>query len=692
MMKFQFIVGLLLLTLVRISASNFTQNVSLNVKNMSLEQVFKIVESQSGYVFLYDGVNFKKQRVSLSVEDTPIEQVLETCLKDLPVAWKIVDQNILLKKDENKLKKTEVVVQQARSTIKGTVTDDTGAPLPGTTITVVGSTRGVITDIDGKYVIEVEPSDKLTFSLIGMQSQTVEVGNRKEINIVLKEKVDELQEVTIVAFGKQKKESMVASITTIDPKELKTASSNLTTALAGRMAGLISFQRSGEPGLDNAEFFIRGVTTFGYKKDPLILIDNNESTSNELARLQTDDIASFSIMKDATAVALYGSRGANGVILITTKSGKEGAVKFNVRFEESISQPTMLPEVADPITYMNLHNEAVKTRNTLGILPYSPTKVANTLDPNRNMYVYPATDWYQMMFKDFSNNHHLNFSASGGGQVAKYYVAGSFSNDNGILKVDKRNNFNNNVELNRYTLRTNVNINMTRTTEVIARLSGAFDSYNGPRSGGSDVFWQVMNSNPVMFPAYYLPDKNNEYTSHILFGNATSSSGTTPIYNNPYAQMVSGYKEYTISQINLQFEFNQELDFITKGLKLRGMFNTSNYGYFDISRGYSPFYYNVGRYEKGTDTYILQSLNEGSEWLTFSEGPKTLTVTTYFESALNWARTFSNKHDLGAQLVYTMRQYKETQTEGGTNLQKSLPHRNLGLAGRLTYAFDGRPR
>ena len=576
------------------------------------------------------------------------------------------------------------------SKVTGKITDNMGEPLVGATIQITGSTRGVIADENGDYEFDNVPvNTKLSIAYIGMETKEVIYNGEKVLNIVLESKMNELDDIVVVAFGKQKKESVVASITTVRPSDLKVPSSNLTTALAGKMAGLIAYQRSGEPGLDNADFFIRGVTTFGYKKDPLILIDNNESTSSELARLQPDDIASFSIMKDATAVALYGSRGANGVISVTTKTGEEGPAKFFVRYEEGFSSPTKLPKIADHVTYMNLHNEAVRTRNALGIIPYSPTKISNTLDPNRNPYVYPVTDWYNMLFKDFANNRHLNFSGQGGGTVARYYIAGSYINDNGTLQVDKRNNFNSNVSLNRYTLRVNVNINMTKTTEMIARLSGAFDNYRGPRNGGADVFTQVMNSNPVMFPAYYAPDENYKYIEHILFGNATSATGSTPIYNNPYAGMVSGYKEYNESQINMQFELRQKLDFITEGLNLRAMFNTSNYGYFDISRAYTPYYYSVSRYEKATDKYLLQRISQGTDWLTFLEGPKKLNTAIYFESALNWARTYK-EHDLGALLVYTMREYKSTQDQGGMNLQKSLPKRNIGLAGRLTYGYDAR--
>jgi TonB-linked SusC/RagA family outer membrane protein len=573
--------------------------------------------------------------------------------------------------------------------VSGLITDNSGELLSAVNVSIRGTTQGVMTDDKGEYSLTV-PSDTtvLIFSSVGYQTQQIKVGSRRIIAIILKEDAEDLGDVTIVAFGTQKKSSVIDSITTVNPAELKIPSSNLTTALAGRLAGMIAYQRSGEPGLDNATFFIRGVTTFGYKKDPLILIDNNESNTSDLARLQPDEISSFSIMKDATATALYGSRGANGVILVATKSGIEGPARLDIRFEESFSQPTSLPKLADPISYMRLHNEAVLTRK-LNPAPYSQNDIMNRTDPNRNPYVYPVNDWHDLLFKDFANNMHLNFSVSGGGKVARYYVAGSLIKDNGVLKTDKLNNFNSNVALNRYTLRANTNINLTSTTEMIARLSGAFDNYHGPMNGGSAVFNQVMNSNPVLFPAYYAPDKNNELTKHILFGGATNASGG--FYNNPYADMVRGYKDSNTTQVNIQFELKQNLNFITEGLTLRGMFNTNYYGYFDISRAYSAYYYNIppGSYDKYEDKYTLYSMNEGEEWLSFKEGPKNQNTSIYFESTLNWDRTFG-KHSLGALLVYTMRELKETQTEGGTDLQKSLPYRNIGLAGRATYAYDGR--
>jgi TonB-linked SusC/RagA family outer membrane protein len=568
--------------------------------------------------------------------------------------------------------------------INGTVFDNTG-PLAGVAVLVKGTTVGVASNDNGEFSITVRSeADTLQFTYAGYTTEEAGVGQRRILAILMTEETTELEEVTVVAFGTQKKESVIASITTVNPSDLKVPSSNLTTALAGRMSGLIAYQRSGEPGRDNAEFFIRGVTTFGYKKDPLILIDNNESTSAELSRMQPDDIENFSIMKDAAATALYGSRGANGVILVTTKEGKEGKSRINIRYEEAISKPTSMVELADPITYMRLHNEAVQTRNPLGLRPYSQNKIDNTI-AGGNPYVYPTTNWYDILFKDFTQNHRLNFSVSGGGVIARYYIAGSLINDNGVLNVDKKNNFNSNVNLNRYMLRSNVNINVTKTTEAIVRLHGEFDDQTGPMFGGADMFQRVMMTNPVLFPPYFAPDAANVHTQHILYGN----SGANYNYINPYADMTRGYTDASTSQISAQFEMKQKLDFITPGLELRGLFNTTRQANFDVSRFYVPFFYEVSSYNKRTDEYRLASLNEevGTEYLRYMEGEKKISATTYFESALNWMREFNDTHIVSGLLVYTMR--NQLNSNAG-DLQKSLPYRNISLAGRATYAYASR--
>jgi len=556
--------------------------------------------------------------------------------------------------------------------------------LSGVTIQVKGvQGRGTQTDQNGNYIIDVPPSaTALVFRMVGYVLQEIPIGDNPEINVVMQVDPDALEEVVVVGYGTQKKTEVVGSVTSVRPKDLKIPASNLTAAFAGNVAGMIAYQRSGEPGADNADFFVRGITTFGANTSPLILIDNIELTTTDLARLQPDDIESFSIMKDATATALYGARGANGVILVTTKRGVEGPAKISFRTEVSANTPTRQIDLADPITYMKLHNESVLTRNPLGDLPYSQDKIENTLQPGSSPYIYPANDWYDMLFNDYSTSERGNLSVTGGGKVARYFVSSAFMKDNGNLKVDKRNSFNNNIDFKNYNLRANVDISITPTTELGVRLSGNFDDYNGPNESGAYMYKAVMRSNPVLFPASYPLDEDFKYVKHIMFGNYEGN------YRNPYADMVRGYTDRTRSQMLASLEVNQDLSFITKGLKLMTMLNISRLSEFSIIRSYQPYWYQLkGNYDSFTGEYHLDRYNEnGTEYLDYRESGKDVEATTYSETRLNYNNTFG-KHGVSGLMVFTTRQWIAA-NQG--NLQLSLPSRNVGLAGRSTYSYDNK--
>ncbi len=584
--------------------------------------------------------------------------------------------------------KARVTSIQQQVTVTGIVTDETGDALPGAAIRVKGSTRGVTTDVDGSFSINVNSTDILEVSFMGYETVEVPVQNRRKIDVKLNPKANEMEEVTVVAFAKQKKESVIASVSTINPTELKVPSSNLTTAFAGRIAGLVSYQRSGEPGQDNAQFFIRGVTTFGTgKKDPLILIDGVEMTTDDLSRLTTDDIAAFSIMKDANATALYGSRGANGVILVSTKEGREGKVKVQLRLEGSFSQPTRNIELVDPVNYMKLHNEAVITRTPGRQLPYSQRKIAYTeralrgesgIDPVR----YPANDWQDLLFDKRTFNQRYNLNVSGGGTIAQYYIAASYAKDQGIIKNDPRNSYSNNIDIRKYALRSNVNVHLTKSTEVIVRLSGSFDDYQGPLDGGTDLYKKAINANPVYFQPFYEPDEANKFANHVLYGNYPSGD-----YLNPYSHMTMGYKSEDRSTMYAQFEVKQDFDFLLKGLSARALFNVNRYSKVPIRRTTIPFYYYLAE-TSDESIYILNQINEyGTDYLDFVPSARSLENTMYFEGALMYNNTFAEKHTISGLMVYTVREKKD----GGTSqLELALPSRNLSLAGRFTYSYDKR--
>ena len=571
--------------------------------------------------------------------------------------------------------------------ITGQVLDSFQSPVVGASIIEESDkTNGTVSDFDGNFSIRLNNNNSnLTISYLGFKDKKISTIGLDNITVVLEEDFENLDEITVVAYGKQKKSSVIAAVTSISPKELRVPTSNLTTSIAGRIAGVIAYQRSGEPGRDNSEFFIRGVSTFGYARSPLILIDGIETTSRDLARLQPDDISSFSIMKDATATALYGARGANGVILVTTKEGIEGEVNINVRYESSYSEPTKSLKIADPITYMRLHNEALTTRNVLGGRIYSLEKILISQDPNRNLMAYPTVNWFDELLEDYTMNSRFNFNLSGGGKVARYYLASTINTDNGNLKIDPRNNFNNNIKFNRISLRSNINVNLTKTTQVALKFNGNFDDYTGPLDGGELVYQKAMKANPVLYPKEYEPDIKFINTTHPLYGNY----GQFGDYLNPYADLMRGYKDESYNNFLATVEIKQNLDFITGGLNLRFLGNTSRYSFYNLERKYNPFYYSLANYDFQSDTYSLIALNpnQGTEYLEYSEGNKIITNSTYFESAIDYNKTIKEKHEISGMLIGIMRELKYA---NAGNLQSSLPFRNLGLSGRFTYAFDGK--
>ncbi|HEX6426270.1 MAG TPA: TonB-dependent receptor, partial [Niastella sp.] len=590
--------------------------------------------------------------------------------------------------------------QKNEITVTGNVSNDS-AVIQGASVQLKGYTKAVTTDKNGNYTITVLASGTLVFSVIGYEPQEVPINGRSTLNVLLKPSNNQMEDVIVVGFGgTQKKASAVSSITTVNVKELKGPTGNLTNTIAGRIPGMISFQRSGEPGLgtDNSAFYIRGLSTFGAgKQDPLILIDGVESSNTDLARLQPDDISDFSVLKDAAAASVYGARGANGVVLVNTRTGKEGVAKFFFRAENRVSANTKNFKLADNITYMTMANEAALTRSPLAIQPYSQNKIEHTRagdDP----YLYPNNNWIDKLIKKYTVNQNYNLNISGGSTRARYYVAATYNLNNGVLKVDPINDFNNNIKLKNYSLRTTINLNLTNTTEMIIRMYGQFDDYKGPVGGGALTFANALWSNPVMFPAVYSQDKL-PYIEHPLFGSApTFNGGTGPtsstLYVNPYAEMVKGYTVYKTANIQPQIELKQNLNFITPGLNFRTMGYLRRASYYSVDRTYNPFYYTAIP-DPTTMGYSLQALNDGgptsigtvgTEYLGYSEGTKVVDSRFWLEGALQYNHTF-NKHTVGGSLIGVVSNYE---TGNAGSVTASLPQRNQTFSGRFTYGFDNR--
>lgn len=577
--------------------------------------------------------------------------------------------------------------------VSGSVIDEDGFPIPGAVVYVKGDTsHGVSSNEVGEFTIKVSnPDAVLVFSIMGYETKEVGVKGRKVLSVILKTDSIVMEDAVVVGFAKQNRENVIGSVTSIKPTELKGPTSNLTTMIGSQVAGMISYQRSGEPGEDNAQFFIRGVGSFGAGKvDPLILIDGIESSNTDLARLQPDDISDFSVLKDASAAAVYGARGANGVILVNTKSGEAGKTKFYFRAENSISTNTRNLAFADNISYMELANEAALTRNPMAPLTYSRDKIAHTLAGD-NPYLYPNNNWVDLLIKPYTMNQRFNANISGGGKVARYYVAGTFNIDNGILRNDAGNEFQNNIRLNNYSIRSNTDLQLTKTTVATVRMYAQFDDYTGPIGGGSNVFASAMAANPVAFPAIY-PAEWSPKTTHPMFGNALMPN-TSELFRNPYAEMVSGYQAYNTSTINAQIEFKQDFGFLLPGLSARVMGYTQRYSHFSNSRAYSPFFYRANVTSKGIDLLAYNTGGEGSigtqgtEYLNYTEGDKVVNTVYYGEAVVNYDHVFADRHHVTGMLLGTIR---NSLTGNAGTLEASLPSRNVGLAGRFTYDYRSR--
>jgi TonB-dependent SusC/RagA subfamily outer membrane receptor len=387
-------------------------------------------------------------------------------------------------------------------------------------------------------------------------------------------------------------------------------------------------------------------------------------------------------MKDATATALYGARGANGVILVTTKTGKKGKANISVRIENSITSPTMTNDFLGGVEYMELYNKALRTRDPEALLYYSKDKIEGTRN-GLNPQIYPNVDWYSELFRSTVQNQKANMSVSGGGEVAQYYLSVSYTDEKGLLKVDKMNNFNNNIDIKRYNLRANIDVNLTKSTKAMVKFYSLIDRYNGPQNDAGSIFSMVMQANPVNFPKYYDKDESTQFVNHVLFGNKGNGG-----YPNPYAEMVRGYKDRFSSTTTAQFQMEQDLSMITKGLKLRGMASLNSYSLSEVARGFTPFYYGLKEVDGESGViHSVEQISEGTEYLTTGTSYKTANNSFYFEGVAQYNRVFGDKHDVGGLLVGYAR---ELLTDASSDVYSSLPFRNMGISGRTTYAYDER--
>jgi len=573
------------------------------------------------------------------------------------------------------------VRQQKGRVVTGTITDAVdGTTIIGANILLKGTTTGVISDIDGHFSIPVNSSrDVLVVSYIGYKTREVPVEDLGVINIKLSSDNEVLDEVVIVGSGTQKKISVTGSISSVKGSELQIPNSSLSNALAGRVSGLISTTTSGEPGA-GSNFYIRGISTFGGDATPLIMLDDVEISAGDLDQIPAENIESFSILKDASATAIYGARGANGVLLITTKSGMENSkTKVNVTVENSFLTPMNFPEFVDGATWMEMYNEALTTRTQGATLRYDPaTTIANTRN-GVNPYIYPDVDWGDLIFKNMTMNQRANVNIQGGGSRVTYYMSVNVNHDTGLLDSPQYYSFDSNIDKMTYVFQNNVAVKVTPTTKVRLNMNAQISNWKGPNNSTGNIFKNVLESNPINFPAFF---PYNDEEGHPQYGNAYKSNSSN-FYTNPYAYMATTFKQSDANTMNTTLRLEQNLDFITEGLSLNGMFHFKTYSQSSYSRTIEPYYYQVlpGSYNQlnPTDFELERLGTSGSKYISQSGLSRYSDRTITLQFQLNYRRRFG-LHDVGGMLMYMQRDAKSA----------VLPSRNQGFSGRFTYDYGQR--
>ena len=558
--------------------------------------------------------------------------------------------------------------------LKGLVQDETGAPIAGAFVTVKGETRGVMTDEDGHFQLSVKPTDVLIFSFLGYNDEEITVGDQKDILVKMVPQANQLDEVVMVAYGAQKKASVIGSISSVDVAQLQVPVGQLSTGLAGKLAGVVAVQHSGEPG-SSAEFWIRGVNTFGANAYPLILVDGVERSMD---LVDTEDIASFSILKDATATALYGVRGANGIVLITTKRGSESKPKVSVKIESGLTAPTMLPEMASAAQFIDYLN--TMTPGTIEDYSRSMYLASDAVRSQRVseeegalpiLYkdIYPNVDWIHEIFKERASTRKANIAVVGGTKNVRYYAGGSYYFEDGIFNVADNGRYNAQMNYRRFNFRTNVDINITKSTVLGMDLSTQFTRKNQPGSSLSDIYAAALQITPIGFP--------------MVFSDGTLSNPVTG--SNPYNLINNmGYAITSTQNAQTTVSLTQDYsDFLLEGLTTKVQLSwdaKSNTAYTNVIR---PRVYYLS---DDLSEYILQA-NSGTGYINTSNSSVSGQTILNLEASANYERSFNSAHRVGAMFLYYLRE--RTNINPGT-YWNTFPYKSMGIAGRTTYSYRDR--
>ena len=657
------------------SYNNYSQfkTLSVSMSNSTLREVLKTIEKSSQFVFFYldDAVNLER-KVSIDSKNKNIEEILSELFEGTSCTYRISDRQIFISGKAP----ASTEQQQNKRKISGRVTDIKGEPLIGVNVTVDGDANGSITNMDGLYEIFVtKKSVVLKFTYIGFKTSEIRTNASTNIyDVTLEEQVNELEETVIVGYGTQRKISNIGAQSSMKMEDIKTPSASLTTTLAGRLAGVVAVQRTGEPGKDAADIWIRGISTPN-TSSPLVLVDGVERSFNDI---DPEDIESLTTLKDASATAVYGVRGANGVILIKTKPGKVGKPTVSADYYESFTRFTKMVDLADGITYMNAANEAM--RNDGIATKYTEDQIRNTI-AGKDPYLYPNVDWLKEIFNDWGHNRRVNVNVRGGSEKVAYYASVSYFNETGMTVTDKNiDTYDSKMKYSRYNFTTNLNIDVTPTTKVEIGAQGYLGEGNYPAISSADLYNAAMSISPVEYPKMF-------FVNGEAFVPGTSTNNN---FNNPYSQATRrGYDNLTKNQIYSNLRVTQDLDMLTKGLKLTAMYAFDVYNEIHVHQDRAESTYNFLDTSVPYDMNgqpILQRIYEGSNVLSYTQetsGNK----KTYLEASLNYDRRFNDDHRVSALFLFNQ-QSKLLYPKG--TLEDAIPYRMMGIAGRTTYSWKDR--
>ena len=553
-----------------------------------------------------------------------------------------------------------------RIQVSGVVKDESGMTLPGVNVVVKGTIIGAVTDLDGRFTLEAPADGVLLFTYVGFGNLEQPIDGKDSFIIVMKEGDTKLEEVVVVGYGVQKKVSVVGSISNVAPKSIKqTATTSLPNALSGRVPGIITRQTSGEPGFDAASIYIRGIATWG-QKAPLVLVDGIERS---IGSVNPDEVESLSVLKDASATAVYGVKGANGVILINTKRGKQGKPQISFRTESAILTSLAERNYINGYEYASLMNEGLRN---VGKPDRWTAEELEKFRTGSDPYLYPNVDWIDEVLNKNSYQTINNLSVTGGNEIVRYYVNLGYSMQNGIYKTDPNNPHNTNAKVSKYNYRSNVDINLTRDLVVELGVGGVIDDRNYPGAGAAGIFNGLRDTGPIAFP--------------VTNPDGSISGLPTYIGSNPWGQATqTGYSDEHLTTIQSTAGLTWDLSrLVTKGLSIKGRFS---FDFYHANKALRYKNFGIKQYlgkdpVTGEDSYITHREDEAMGYSIQQNSNRAI----YMDLSLNYQRTFG-QHSVGGMVLFNRRQYDDL--SASTSIM-NLPYRSQGIAMRATYDYAQR--